>query len=319
MYVPVTPSPQSCASRSLLNNQPIYLRACHSPWHCINPHVLTVIRLLVTGYLISVAGVSMKYKLEIEDSHTRWRIPFQFSTVTFVLLLAYNLQVTLWTIMHLLFPHPVYEDAIDGYGNSLGNKLVTAMSPPGRATSPQHRFVFSLFYTVAHVFTIANTIIYWAILVPSGHGGFKAPSMSHPNHPPKNQTAVLYDPDKGLFEEGGIKAFSIISVWTMTTVIALLEVMFFNSIRRQTPVAGHVASVILASGAYLAWAGIGRLLTGHAGLFFLDPAELGNVEEATIAASLAFLALTPGIFSYMYGLIAMRESMTAHHGAHGSN
>lgn len=39
---------------------------------------------------------------------------------------------------------------------------------------------------------------------------------------------------KGLFEEDDIKAFSIINVWSITTVIALIEIGFLNSIRRQT-------------------------------------------------------------------------------------
>lgn len=60
----------------------------------INPKILTLVRLIITAYLSAVAGVSMKYKLNTEDSHTNWRIPFQFSTVTFSMLLAYNIQVT---------------------------------------------------------------------------------------------------------------------------------------------------------------------------------------------------------------------------------
>ena len=39
-------------------------------------------------------GISLKYKLGQEDDHTRWRIPFQFSSVSFILLLLYNLLVT---------------------------------------------------------------------------------------------------------------------------------------------------------------------------------------------------------------------------------
>lgn len=39
---------------------------------------------------------------------------------------------------------------------------------------------------------------------------------------------------KGLFEEDPIKPFSIINVWSITTVIAIIEISFLNSIRRQT-------------------------------------------------------------------------------------
>lgn len=51
---------------------------------------------------------------------------------------------------------------------------------------------------------------------------------------PGIDTALTRCIDKGLFEEGGIKAFSIINVWSVTSIIALAEVMFFNSIRRPT-------------------------------------------------------------------------------------
>ena len=74
--------------------QPIFLRACHSPWRWINQSILALIRFVISAYLLTVLGISTKYKLEIEDDHTRWRIPFQFSSVSFVLLLLYNLVVT---------------------------------------------------------------------------------------------------------------------------------------------------------------------------------------------------------------------------------
>lgn len=39
--------------------------------------------------------------------------------------------------------------------------------------------------------------------------------------------------DKGLFNDGTIKSFSIINVWSITSVIALIEIFLLNSIRRQ--------------------------------------------------------------------------------------
>lgn len=71
-------------------SQPIYLRACHSPWSLISQNVLAFIRLVFAGYLSTVLGFAVKYKLEQVDEHTKWRIPFQFSTVSFVLLWAYH-------------------------------------------------------------------------------------------------------------------------------------------------------------------------------------------------------------------------------------
>lgn len=63
---------------------------------------------------------------------------------------------------------------------------------------------------------------------------------------------------------------------------------------KSKPVAGHTAGVMFASAAYLAWAIVGKLATGHAGLFFLDPDLMGQQYEAVIAACVAFVTLTPG-------------------------
>ncbi|KAI0380553.1 hypothetical protein F5Y04DRAFT_256941 [Hypomontagnella monticulosa] len=289
--------------------QPIYLRACHSPWRIINQSFLLFLRMLLAGYLSAVFGVSLKYKLENEDEHSRWRIPFQFSTVSFCTQWAWHLQVTVWTAMHLLFPKAIEVDPRDCHGHRLRAYILRFFSPSNKASCPIRRFSFSMFYTMAHVFPFMNTLIYWACLVPAGHGGFKPPSFPH-HHPPSNAT-VAYDPNKGLFEEDPIKAFSIINVWTITTVIAFIEIGFLNSIRRQTPVTGHIVGVMFCSAAYLAWAGVGKLLTGHAGLFFLDPDLMNDMPEAVIAACIIFIGVSPGMFSYMYGLVAMRETMTA--------
>ncbi|KAI6086279.1 hypothetical protein F4821DRAFT_260174 [Hypoxylon rubiginosum] len=86
---PLLPRPAHARNQSSQPGQsdshPIYLRACHSPWRPINQKLLLFLRFIFAGYLSAVFGVSLKYKLENEDEHTRWRIPFQFSTVSFCL------------------------------------------------------------------------------------------------------------------------------------------------------------------------------------------------------------------------------------------
>ncbi|KAI8962968.1 hypothetical protein F5Y11DRAFT_171939 [Daldinia sp. FL1419] len=215
--------------------------------------------------------------------------------------------------MHLVCPKAIEIDPGECQGHKFKAYCLRFLSPPNRATCPVRRYCFSLYYTIAHVFPIMNTLIYWGCLVPSGRGGFKPPKIPYnPYGPPHSSNETVgYDPDKGLFEQDPIKAFSIINVWSITSVISLIEICFLNSIRRQTPVTGHAAGVMFCSGAYLAWSGIGKLATGHSGLFFLDPDIIKDVPEAIIAASIAFIAISPGIFTYMYGLIAMRETITA--------
>ncbi|KAH7039637.1 uncharacterized protein B0I36DRAFT_357039 [Microdochium trichocladiopsis] len=307
---PLLPERAATAPR---DSHPIYLRACHSPWRLISQNLLTFIRLVLAGYLTTVLGFALKYKLEQDDEHTKWRIPFQFSTVSFVLLWAYHNLTAVWTTMHLLFPRTPEDDPEECGAHRLKTKVIQFISPPARDTCRNRRYLFSMFYTTAHVFAFMNSIVYWGVLVPAGHGGFKIPKMPSHGHqgPGGSDFLDAYNPDKGLFDEDAIKPFVILNLWTVTSLIAIIEIFFLNSMRRQSPVAAHSAGIIFASGVYIAWAAFGKLLTGHSGLFFFDPDLMGQQWEAVIAASVAWLTLAPGIFSYVYGIIAMRETMTA--------
>ncbi|KAI0850659.1 hypothetical protein F5Y00DRAFT_260533 [Daldinia vernicosa] len=215
--------------------------------------------------------------------------------------------------MHLIHPRAMEIDPNECRGHKFKAYCSRFLSPPNKAISPIRRYLFSLYYTIAHVFPMMNTLIYWGFLVPSGHGGFKAPTIPHQaqNLPYSGNEIVENHPDKGLFEQGPLEIFSIVNVWTVTSVIALVEIWFLNSIRRQTPVTGHAIGVMFCSGAYLGWSALGKYYTGHSGLFFLDPDIIKDMPEAIIAAHIAFIAISPGIFTYMYGLVAMRETMTA--------
>ncbi|RYP39423.1 hypothetical protein DL768_010717 [Monosporascus sp. mg162] len=208
-------------------------------------------------------------------------------------LLPREADAQLWVAVHVIYPYDVEPDPEGSRRHQVKARAIQFLSPPSRSNSDRRRFLFGLFYAVAHVFAFMNTLIYWGILVPSGRGGFKPPSF--PQHPaPDGNASVTYDPDKGLFEEGSIKPFSI------------LNLSLTNS-----PVAGHIGVVMLACALYLAWALIGQRLTGHAGMFFLDPDEMSGQMGPVIAACIAFISLSPGVFAFVYGLIAMRETMTA--------
>ncbi|KAI0485328.1 hypothetical protein GGR56DRAFT_617692 [Xylariaceae sp. FL0804] len=295
------------------DSHPITLRVCHSPWKGINQKVLLGIRALLSAYLTTVFGVSMKYKHELDDKHSNGRIAFQFSTVSFCLLWGYHLIATLWTGMHLFKPHKLFEDPEDCEGHRIRTRVFQLLSPSNRDASAGHQFMFSMFYTIAHVFAFMNTLLYWAILVPAGHGGIPPPSLPHQHpQPPKNETvSLMTSPDKGLFEEGPTKSFSILNVWTVTSLIGCAEIFFLNSIRRQNPVARHAVGVMGLSCAYLVWAAIGKAATGHAGLFFLDPKLMNDQPGAVFAACVGFVMLSSGVFTYMYGMIAAREAVTA--------
>lgn len=79
---------------SLTPAQPIFLRAAHSPWRPLNQNALGYIRAALLAYLIASGGMLLDYKIKHrEDEHTNWRIAFQFSTVTWVLLIIYHVMV----------------------------------------------------------------------------------------------------------------------------------------------------------------------------------------------------------------------------------
>jgi len=163
--------------------------------------------------------------------------------------------------MHAFEPN-VPEPQENCSGSAFRARLAEFFSPP-QELSGIERLSFSVFYVVCHVFALMNTLLYWAVLVPAGHGGFKFPDLPHHHHSPDNDTTVFYDPskwhrgntgllvglayttyckagstdfgiDKGLFEEDDIKSFSILNISTITTLIAFIEIGFLNSIRRPT-------------------------------------------------------------------------------------
>lgn len=95
--------------------------------------------------------------------------------------------------MHIYVPHELDEDPAECRGHHVRNRIINMLTPSSRADYCSHRYRFSMFYTAAHVFTFMNTIIYWAVLVPSGHGGFKPPRMPHYHHTPGNATSGAFD------------------------------------------------------------------------------------------------------------------------------
>lgn len=60
----------------------------------MNQNALGYIRGGLLAYLIVAAGLLIDYKIKHrEDEHTNWRILFQFSTVTWFLLIIYHILV----------------------------------------------------------------------------------------------------------------------------------------------------------------------------------------------------------------------------------
>lgn len=144
--------------------QPIFLRACHSPWKWLNQNLLCYARGGVLVYLVVVFGMSSHFKLDRDDDHSAWRFLFQFSSITWAMILAYHVMVFSWTLTHLHWPD------VDPDDRTWEAKLLRVMQPPQQTGNSRGRFYFSLFYSVVHVYSLMLTVIYWTVLVPNGHG-----------------------------------------------------------------------------------------------------------------------------------------------------
>ncbi|CAN8102680.1 unnamed protein product [Discula destructiva] len=294
-------------------DHPIFLRAAHSPWRGLNQNALGYVRGGLLAYLIVAAGMLIDWKTkQREDEHTNWRIPFQFSTVTWFLLIIYHIMVFSWTITHMHWPD------IDPNDTRWESKLLRFMSPPEQTADSRRRFYFSLFYTVTQVFALLNVVVYWTFQVPNGHshwpgnGGNGGDGGSGGDRGGDDGFFVILDSDrppfKDILSEGWFPAFSLFNQFVTPFIAAVIEALFLNSMRRPKPVPSHLFGTLAAAGAYLAYAGIGKVSTGHSPFWWMDEELAGSNEKVAIYCT-AFVALAAAMFSCLYGLVGMRENI----------
>ncbi|KAK1774903.1 hypothetical protein QBC45DRAFT_336532 [Copromyces sp. CBS 386.78] len=289
----------------LVQDHPIFLRVCHAPWGFINQTTLVAIRGLILIYLTILAPMLLDYKLyKREDGDSPLRIIFQFSTITFVLLWRYHLATFCWSYTHLYYPDLDEED------NTWETALLRKMSPPEQTITSRNRFYFSLYYTVSHVFAFMNIFIFWAFVVPKGHGDL-----------PRDRQRGGGGDDAGSLEDGGgffghgwFEPFCVLNLWGYTALLALFEILLLNSIKRQIPVHTHIIGLVFILCAYLGWASFGKLFIGRAPYFWLDP-EFVRYRELMFGYCALFVALGPAFFAFMYGLIGLREELAEKYGS----
>ncbi|KAK3318809.1 hypothetical protein B0H66DRAFT_603375 [Apodospora peruviana] len=312
---------------SYVQDPPIFLRVCHSPWSFMNQEALVYTRAGILAYLTVLEGMLIHYEIDYrkdEQDYSPWRIIFQFSSISFGLLWLYHLVVFCWSFTHLYYPDVDKDDHRWKY------RVLAKMSPPAQTMRSRKRFLFSLFYTIAHVFAFMNVIIYWTILVPNGHGHLPKGGEQGGNEGGGdkggggNATAVMapFGNNTGgsvedIFTSGPwFPRFCILSLWGMSGLIAFFEMMVLNSVRRQVPVRSHIFWLMFALSLYLVWAAIGSILTGHYPFFWMNREEMGKTEIVSAYAA-GFVLMGPAVFSFMYGLIGMRENLTQNqHGEH---
>lgn len=104
--------------------------------------------------------------------------------------------------------------------NSWRARLLRVMSPPVQRPGDRKRFWFSLFYTTTQVFALISSLVYWAVLVPTGHG--------YSLDPTRLPVGMLK-----LFDEARFQSFWALNLWGVTVLIVFVEVMFLNNVKRQ--------------------------------------------------------------------------------------
>ncbi|KAK0636998.1 hypothetical protein B0T17DRAFT_504384 [Bombardia bombarda] len=287
--------PTSFASGQV-QDHPIFLRVCHSPWTWMSQGGLVYTRAFILLYLTALAPMLVDYKLtKREDLENPWCILFKFSTLTFFLLWIYHLVAFAWSFTHLYYPD------IDENDGRWESKILWKMSPPVQTMHSRKRFYFSVFYTAVHVFAFMNVIIYWAVSVPNGHGHF-----------PKGEGEgeSVFSAAEDFWSNGWFEPFCLINLWGVTALIAFIEVLILNSIKRQVPVPSHISIITFLLSSYLGWAAFGQLLTEQAAFFWMDPKEVEYTEVITGCCA-GFVAFGSVVFAFLYGLIGMRETLTA--------
>ncbi|WYZ35312.1 hypothetical protein EsH8_I_001588 [Colletotrichum jinshuiense] len=308
------------AAYGQVQDHPAFLRACHSPWRSFSQNALCWVRGGVVAYLTAVGAMVLDYKLREESPYSNWRVIFDFSVVTFSLLLAYHAIVLGWTYTHLYHPH--IEETRSGWEYW----ALRALSLPRDMTSLRKQFYFTMFYTITTVLTFMNTVIYWFVTLehddktngeppkpqPSGVSsvsnmldgslGYEWTRLEdiHKNGP--------HEPFTEIFGKGWFKAFVILNLFGITTLVSLFEIFWLNSIKRPFAVGAHTLGVIFFAGLYLGWAAIGKLETGADAFYWLNEKEVGS-REAVVASSIGFVILAPIMYALMYGLVGMRENI----------
>ncbi|GJN72558.1 hypothetical protein PLICBS_006631 [Purpureocillium lilacinum] len=319
------PSHVSVLEPSLICLQPVFLRACHSPWKFIAQNHLVILRALTLAYLVATSAMIGHYKINVEVSETtKFKHLFSFTMVCHALVFVYHLITWAWTFTHLYHPD---RHAVRGGVESV---IIKVMSLPHNMGSLRKQFYFTLFYSTATVFSFMNSVIYWFITRAHEAGGEDAMVAAAVSGldvlaaPGKDVSALVTaqmpeQPFSDLFGEGWFKAFVLITLHAINPCIMAIEILFFNSIKRPFALGSHFVGLMAMCGLYLGWAAIGKALTGEFPFFWLDEEEVGS-KEAVTTYCVGFVFLSQILYILMQGFIYIREGLTKSiQGAEGSN
>ncbi|KAF4587876.1 hypothetical protein GQ602_004569 [Ophiocordyceps camponoti-floridani] len=310
---PLLAASGSLPGLNVLQDHPAFLRVSHSPWGCIPQNALVLLRGAMLTYLAATAAMIGHYKLTEESEDSQWRHFFDFPLISYGLVTLYHVMTFSWTYTHLYYP-----DA-DGVEGGIESWVVGAMSLPRNMGSLRKQFYFTLFSATTAVFSFMNTAIYWFVTRQHEEGGgeFVALPVDSSNelstlarvasqHAP---VRVMDGPFSDIFGEGWYAAYCLVSLYGVTSGLMILETLFLNSTKRPIALGSHFLGVMFLSGLYLAWAAVGQSLTEVYPFFWMDEEEVGS-KEAVTAYCIAFVFLSPIMYTLLLGFVGIREGLT---------
>jgi hypothetical protein len=107
-----------------------------------------------------------------------------------------------------------------------------------RVTSPNAKseIFFSIFYTAAVTLPFVVTIAFWLILVPTASafdhvGRISSTSLYHKLTAPR--PPVQGGAEENPLGDGALKAFVLININAINTVVAVVEILVLSSVRKQ--------------------------------------------------------------------------------------
>ncbi|TVY50835.1 hypothetical protein LCER1_G005521 [Lachnellula cervina] len=258
------------------DEHPIFLRVCHSPWMSIGQKTLVGLRGLTAIYM--AVSLTMILHYDVDVNKHGWSTLFEPPNIAYFTLTLHQWIAATWTFMHLHYPHH------RSGTQTASTRFQRFLSPPRQQESTKNKTWFSIFYFAAVTFPHVTTLIHWTILVP--------------------QDQVTIPADK-IFGEDWFRDFFVVNKYAIVSLISLIEVFVYSSIRRPSPPTAQIAGISFLSALYVGWAYAGHEITGRYVYFFLDHRTVGPANSAGAIA--AFVASANALFGFNLGVTALRE------------
>ncbi|KAI9747842.1 MAG: hypothetical protein M1835_001962 [Candelina submexicana] len=289
----------------------IFLRVCHSPWVFISDRTLAITRGLIACYLTAIFAADVDF--EVVDAKRGKLFFFMMGTGSLFIQVVYYWISFFWTYQNYWDPQSKGSDVQEGHNIIHPSNIWAAIRRVFRMpqTEGRNAVLFTIFYSAAVTIPFVVTIVFWLIMIPSKP--FSKPDRSSvrwfhkssPDDRPPVEGGIEDHP----FSRGFFKAFMFINLHVINSFIALAEIFFLNSVKKQSPSWIHIVGLIVLDLLYVAWLYIGRVITGVYVYKFIDPSYKGT--KPVVVSIISVTSFTVTMFSIVSAFHGLREIATA--------